>query len=109
MSNAVRGSRKGIIKGVDHLNTGLADKVDINLFNSLFEQGLTPIVTPIIFDRNGQSLRANSDQLASEIAVQLKASAYIFNPFSGLVINEQGIQNIPVEELKNDFRRSSLA
>lgn len=100
-TNAVRATKLGIIGGVDHGATGKVDKIDLDLFNTLLDREITPLVTPMVFDREGHALRASSDQLAAEIAAQLKASKLIYlTPFEGLMIDEKGVQNIPVEELR---------
>lgn len=105
-TNAVRASEIGILKGIDHGATGKVDKLDLNVFHTLLEREITPLLTPIMFDREGRTLRVNSDQLATEVAVQLKASKLIYlTPFEGLIVNQKAVQNIPVEELRRLIQR----
>lgn len=106
-TNAARASERGIVRGVSQGASGIVDKLDLDLFHTLLEREIVPLLTPIVFDREGRSLRVNSDQLAAEVAVQLQASKLIYlTPFSGLGIDGKEIQNIPVEELRALITRS---
>ncbi|MFQ3224631.1 MAG: amino-acid N-acetyltransferase [Lentimonas sp.] len=111
-SNAVRSKEIGIVKGEDQLFSGRVDKLDIALLNSLLEANTIPIITPIAFNREGTSLRINSDLLAAELAAQLDASKLIYlTTQDGLRIDGQPLTNLPVAELAtllND-EQSSIA
>lgn len=99
--NAVRATDKGIIKGVNQLFTGKVEKVDADLLGQLMEQELIPVVGPIAFTRDGSERRINSDSLASELAVALKASKLIYLlPYPGLTYNGQLRLNADVAEVK---------
>jgi hypothetical protein len=78
ITNAVRSTKIGRLKGVDHLYTGKVEKVDAAILKSMLSQDILPLVTPIVCDREGQSLRVNSDHLAMELAVALGASKLIY-------------------------------
>jgi amino-acid N-acetyltransferase len=91
----------GRLKGVDHLYTGKVEKVDAAILKSMLAQDLLPLVTPIVCDREGQSLRVNSDHLAMELAVALGASKLIYlTPFSGLQVDGVVQLNLPEDDLK---------
>ena len=99
-SNAVRSKEYGIVKGEDQRLSGRVDKLDIALLNSLLEANTIPIITPIAFNREGTSLRINSDLLAAELAAQLDASKLIYlTTQDGLRIDGQPLTNLPVAEL----------
>ncbi len=101
LSNAVRAAPVGIVKGKDQLFTGKVDKVDVELIRQLLHLDIVPVVSPIGFDREGHSLRINSDHLASELAMRLEASKLIFlTPHSGLMLGGQVEANIPLEQLE---------
>ena len=68
----------GILQGVDHLNTGKVERVDVELFQSLLAQGVIPVVPPLGFDGDGKTYRVNSDHVAVAIADALKAIKLIF-------------------------------
>ncbi|MEO0511058.1 MAG: amino-acid N-acetyltransferase [Verrucomicrobiota bacterium] len=100
-SNAVRSKEIGILKGEDQLLSGNVDKLDIKLINKLLESDTIPVVAPIAFNREGNSLRINSDLLAAELASMLEASKLIFlTTQDGLKINGESITNLPVAELE---------
>jgi amino-acid N-acetyltransferase len=99
--NGVRSKERGIVKGEDQLNSGIVDKLDVTLFNRLLDVNTIPIVTPIAFNREGTSLRINSDLLAAELAAQLDASKLIFmTTQDGLLLNGEPLTNLPVAELE---------
>jgi amino-acid N-acetyltransferase len=102
LSNGVRSKEIGIVKGEDHLYSGRIDKLDIALFDSLLKANTIPIITPIAFNREGTSLRINSDLLAAELAAQLDASKLIYmTTQDGLSLDGQPLTNLPVAELGN--------
>jgi amino-acid N-acetyltransferase len=100
ITNAVRATKVGVIKGRNHLFTGKVEKVDAPLLKSMLAQDILPLVTPIVCDREGQSLRVNSDHLAMELAVALGASKLIYlTPFPGLQVDGVVKVNLPEDEL----------
>lgn len=100
ITNAVRATRVGVIRGKDHLFTGKVEKVDTALLTSMLGQDILPLVTPIVCDREGQSLRVNSDHLAAELAVALRASKLIYlTPYAGLTVRGEVKINLPEDEL----------
>ncbi len=101
ITNAVRSTKIGRLKGVDHLYAGKVEKVDAAILKSMLSQDILPLVTPIVCDREGQSLRVNSDHLAMELASALGASKLIYlTPFSGLQVNGVVQLNLPEDDLK---------
>ncbi|MDR2981033.1 MAG: amino-acid N-acetyltransferase [Puniceicoccales bacterium] len=100
VTNAVRATEIGVIKGHDQLFTGKVDKIDAPVLKNLLANDIVPLITPILCNRDGHSLRVNSDLLAAEIAVALGASKLIYlTPFPGLVIDGVVTVNIPLKEL----------
>ena len=101
LSNGVRSKQVGIVKGTDQLYSGKVDKLDLPLFNSLLNANTIPIVTPIAFNREGASLRINSDLLAAELAAQLEASKLIYmTSHAGIEVDSRPLTNLPVAELE---------
>lgn len=100
-SNAVRSKEIGIVKGQDLQLSGNVDKLDITLIHQLLNSDTIPVVAPIAFNREGSTLRINSDLLAAELASQLDASKLIFlTTQDGLQLNGQALTNLPVAELE---------
>jgi len=99
--NGVRSTEVGIVKGEDQLCSGKVEKLDITLFNRLLDADTIPVVAPIAFNREGLSLRINSDLLAAELASKLSASKLIYmTTQDGLKINDLPLTNLPVAELE---------
>lgn len=99
--NAIRAVDRGIIDGVNHLFSGKVDKIDVDLLSGLMERELVPVVSPIAFTRDGSERRINSDQLASDLAIHLKASKLIYIlPYPGLTYHGQLRLNADVKEVK---------
>jgi amino-acid N-acetyltransferase len=99
--NAVRATDKGIIRGVNQLFTGKVEKIDTALLADLMEQEMVPVISPVAFTRDGSERRINSDQLASELAIALKASKLIFLlPYPGLTYKGQLRLNADVGEVR---------
>ncbi|MGC6455754.1 MAG: amino-acid N-acetyltransferase [Coraliomargaritaceae bacterium] len=100
-TNAVRGKQIGIVQGIDQQLSGDVDKLDTSLIDQLLENHTVPVVAPLAFDREGASLRLNSDLLAAELAARLKASKLIYlGTQDGLVIQNTPVTNLPVHKLE---------
>jgi amino-acid N-acetyltransferase len=99
--NAVRATDRGIIRGVNQLFTGKVEKIDTTLLKSLMEQEMVPVISPISFTRDGSERRINSDLLASELSIALKASKLIYlMPYPGLTYQGKLRLNADVAEVK---------
>jgi len=100
-ANAIIAHPLGIIHGVDHLFTGKVERVDTELLQTLLNQGIVPVVSPLGFDGDGKTYRANSDSVALAVAEALKATKLIFmTPQDGLRYNNQLIRHILVMDLQ---------
>ena len=105
--NGVRSKEVGIVKGDSQLFSGKVDKLDLTLFNRLLEADTIPVVSPIAFNRDGASLRINSDLLAADLASQLTASKLIYmTTQDGLRADGLPLTNLPVGELKSILEES---
>lgn len=110
VTNAIRATPVGIVKGTDQLLTGKVERVDQKTIQHLMEAQLVPVISPIAFDRDGRSLRINSDLLATELAISLKATKIIFLcPFAGLEIGGEVKRQIPLEELEEILKKQPEA
>jgi acetylglutamate kinase len=77
-TNAIIAHPMGIIQGVDHLFTGKVERVDVEMLQSLLNQGVVPVIPPLGFDGDGKTYRVNSDGVAVAVADALKAIKLIF-------------------------------
>src|SRR5947207_13895601 len=90
----------GILHGVDHLFTGRVERVDVELLQSLLNQGVVPVVPPLGFDGDGKTYRVNSDSVALEVAKALGAIKLIYiTTHDGLTTQGQLIRQMLVADL----------
>ena len=108
ITNAVRAVPTGIIKGTDQQFTGRVDRIDKEFLLHLIQATVVPIVQPIGFDRDGKTLRVNSDQLAREIAEALGATKIVFlSATTGLEIAGEERRDIFVESLAEILQKDA--
>ncbi len=99
-TNAVIAHPLGIIHGVDQLFTGKVERFDIELLQTLLNQGVVPVVPPLGFDGEGKTYRVNSDSIAVAAAEALKAAKLIFvTSENGLQYNGHIIRQMLAEDL----------
>src|SRR5213596_1804509 len=99
-TNAIIAHPMGIIQGVDHLFTGKVERGDVELLQTLLNQGIVPVVPPLGFDGDGKTYRVNSDAVAVAVAEALKAIKLIFiTTHDGLIRQGKLIRQMLVAEL----------
>ncbi len=116
-TNAIIAHPMGIIQGVDHLFTGKVERVDVELLQTLLNEGVIPVIPPLGFDGDGKTYRVNSDGVALAAAEALKAVKLIFiTTTDGLYCQSKLIRQMIVGELealleknKCDFPNGSLS
>jgi len=100
ITNSVRATPIGVLKGVDFQRSGKVDRIDAEFLNHLISQNIIPIIQPIGFDRNGHTLRINSDLLAIQTAFALDATKTLFvSEMEGLTIDGELKRQLPVDTL----------
>lgn len=110
IGNALRATPVGVLSGKDMRLTGKIDRLDRVFFEHQLDNEVVPIVQPVAYTREGQALRINSDLIASQLALALKASKIIFlTPHSGLSIKGEKILNLPVGDLQKVLREDAEA
>lgn len=67
-------AHKRIHSTLDYGFAGDIDTVNTDLFQSLLQQGITPVIAPVTHDGKGQLLNTNADTIAQEIAKALGKS-----------------------------------
>lgn len=78
LNNAVWAHPAGIIQGVNHQFTGKVEKVDAHFLETLLNQHIIPVISPIVFDGDGRTYCVNADQAAARVAQVMKASKLIY-------------------------------
>jgi amino-acid N-acetyltransferase len=101
-TNAIIAHPMGILQGVDHLFTGKVERVDTDMLQTLLAQGVIPVIPPLGFDGDGHTYRVNSDGVAVEVALALKAVKLIFiTAQDGIFVQGRLMRQIPVADLES--------
>ncbi|MBQ6535135.1 MAG: amino-acid N-acetyltransferase, partial [Opitutales bacterium] len=104
-TNAVRATEVGIISGVDFQKAGRIEKIDFKTIENLLSLGMIPVFPPVAPDRGGEILRINSDLLAAEVAIGLKATKLVFlTQTRGLLSGAQKALAVPLDEVPEILR-----
>jgi len=77
-ANAIHARPAGVIGGVDTEYTGAIERIDGGVLQGFLDQDILPVVPPLGFDADGQTLRVNSDAVAREVAITLGAAKVVF-------------------------------
>ncbi|MCB1230900.1 MAG: amino-acid N-acetyltransferase [Verrucomicrobiae bacterium] len=77
-SNAIIAHPAGIVSGLDQGFTGTIERIDTDALESFLGQEILPVLPPLAYDATGRTLRVNSDAVAFETAVALKAAKIIY-------------------------------
>jgi amino-acid N-acetyltransferase len=100
-SNCITASPLGIIKGVDHQNTGKVERVDAEFLRNLLKDNCVPVIPPLGDDGAGSTYRVNSDGVAVAVAKALKATKLIFaTSADGIEIGGKIVRQASVAELE---------
>lgn len=106
VSNALGVHPAGVIDGVDFEFTGRIENVDDNALRVMLKADIMPVLPPLGYDGRGTTLRLNSDEVAVEVALALKAAKVIFVSESGLTDAEgHRLAQVRVADAKDLARR----
>lgn len=78
IGNWVHARGKGIVDGVDYGSSGEIDKLDIDSIRKVLDDGFIPIFPCVGWSVNGKPYSISPIQLATQIAVALKAEKLFF-------------------------------
>jgi len=106
--NAIVAHPAGILVGIDQQWTGRVERVDVAQLQAMLDRDIVPIVPPLGFDGEGHTYRLNSDAVAVEVALALKAVKLIYvGPHSGVPRGNDTIRQLNVEEAENVLKKQS--
>ncbi|SKB01730.1 N-acetylglutamate synthase [Prosthecobacter debontii] len=106
VANALAVHPAGVINGVDQEFTGRIERVDTETLNVLMKADIIPVVPPMGYDSRGTTLRLNSDAVAVEVAIALRAAKVIFVSEAGLTNSEgERLAQISVGDAREMYRR----
>lgn len=112
--NLIR-SHKRPVKTIDFGFVGDIEEVNTKLLGQLLENDITPVISAITHDKQGQLLNTNADSIASEMAVALaknhKVNLYFCFNKAGVLIDEHNEQSvIPMinEEIYAELKQDNI-
>jgi len=101
--NFVTARPVGVIEGVDYLHTGAVRKVDTDALKSIIKQNGIVLLSPLGFSPTGDAFNLAMEDLATSVAVSLRAEKLIFLTQDAFVHNEDG--SVDTELAREDADR----
>ncbi|MEM0117055.1 MAG: [LysW]-aminoadipate/[LysW]-glutamate kinase [Conexivisphaerales archaeon] len=81
--------------------TGRITSVDTVMIESLLDNGLIPVISPVAISNESELLNVDSDRAASSVASSIKATKLILlSNVDGLIINEQLVRRVSPSQAK---------
>jgi len=80
-------------KGIESIDIGYVgevESIDVNIINTLIDNGYVPVIAPFGVDEDGESLNINADLVAGKIAEALKAEKLILLTDTEGVLDRNG-------------------
>lgn len=106
VSNALAVHPAGVIDGVDLEHTGRIERVDAESLTAMLKADIIPVLPPLGYDGRGETLRVNSDSVAAEVALALRAAKIIFVSETPLTDDKgQRIAQLSVAEARELSKR----
>src|SRR5207244_3818997 len=106
LGNALVAHPAGILQGIDHQFTGRVERVDVDQLRALMEHDIVPVIPPLGFDGEGHTYRLNSDAVAVEVALALRAAKLIYLTIGpGIERNGQLLRQLSVEEAESILKK----
>ncbi len=109
-ANIVR-AKKRLNKDVDLGLVGDVEYVNPSILTHLSNDGYIPVVSPIGFDSEGRRYNINADNVASAVAVSLKAEKLIFLTDADGVLDKNGrlISSINIKDVDKIIEDSTVS
>ncbi len=80
----------GVIEGVDYLHTGAVRKLDSDALRSVLNQGAIVLLSPLGFSPTGEAFNLAMEDLATSVAISLRAEKLIFLTQNRTIRHEDG-------------------
>ena len=107
--NFVVAKPKGVIDGVDHLHTGEIRRIDDSAIQRQLENNTIVLLSPIGFSPTGESFNLCYQDVATEVAIALKADKLIFISKKNGVSIDGVVQNsLSLTDLKALLSKTNL-
>ncbi|OZI49127.1 amino-acid N-acetyltransferase [Bordetella genomosp. 5] len=88
--NFVTARPAGVLDGVDYKHTGHVRKIDVDALKFAIEHGSMVLLSPLGFSPTGDAFNLAMEDLATSVAVALRAEKLIFLSSSPGVLNDDG-------------------
>ncbi len=96
----------GILHGVDFQFTGRVERVDTAWVQAMLEHDVVPVIPPLGSDGEGRTYRLNSDAVALEMALALRAVKLIYLTVrAGVYRGEELLRQLSVEEAETILKK----
>ena len=98
--NFITARPMGVIDGIDYRHTGQVRKVDADALNFLITHGSIALLSPLGFSPTGEAFNLAMEELATSVAVALRAEKLIFLTDAPSILDAEGV--IDTELARND-------
>lgn len=100
--NFVTARPTGVIEGVDYKHTGQVRKIDVEALRSTIDRGAIVLLSPLGFSPTGEAFNLAMEELATSVAIALRAEKLIFLTESPGVISPDGSVDTELARLDAD-------
>ncbi|GAA4328300.1 amino-acid N-acetyltransferase [Pigmentiphaga soli] len=90
----------GVIEGVDFRHTGMVRKVDTEALKHAIDHGSIVLLSPLGFSPTGEAFNLSMEDLATSVAVALRAEKLIFLTDAPSIVDKDG--NVDTELARED-------
>jgi amino-acid N-acetyltransferase len=105
-ANAIIAHPAGILGGVDFLNTGRVERVDIKSLHLFLNEGIIPLIPPIGYDGEGKTFRVNSDGVALEVAEAMQAMKILYlSAHDGVIVDGELVGQLSIVEAEECVKK----
>ena len=100
--NFVTARPTGIIEGIDYRHTGQVRKIDIDAIRAAIHSGSIVLLSPLGFSPTGEAFTLSMEDLATSLAISIRAEKLIFLTETLGVINDDGTVDTELARLDAD-------
>lgn len=91
----------GIIDGIDYQHTGKVRRIEHAAIHQQLDQDNVVLISPIGYSPSGEIFSLGAEQVATEVAIALKAEKLILLTEQSCTENEQPIQQMTITEVES--------
>jgi len=99
--NFITAKPLGIIDGIDYQHTGQVRRIEHSAIHQQLDQDNVVLISPIGYSPSGEIFNLAAEQVATEVAISLKAEKLILLTENSYTKDQQLIQQMTTEEAKS--------